>query len=72
MSRNIDFIHSHSALERELRMPKHIVLVDAKYATTFITNGFPVENFSYGGVDYIKVPISGFIKMGGLFKNLMG
>lgn len=71
MSRNTDFIHSHSALERELRMPKHLVLVDAKFATTFITNNIRVVSIKYGNTDYIEVPILGFIKMGGVFKNFM-
>jgi hypothetical protein len=52
-------------------MPKHLVLVDAKFATTFITNNIRVVSIKYGNTDYIEVPILGFIKMGGVFKNFM-
>ena len=69
MSHGFTYLHSHSALERELRMPKHLVLVDAKFASSFLAD--TIQPFRYRGVEYYKVPILSFVKMGGVFKNLL-
>lgn len=68
MSHELTYLHSHSALERELRMPKHLVLVDAKFAGSFAMD--TVTPFAYHGVKYCKVPILSFVERGGVFKNL--
>lgn len=68
MSVGVVQLHSHSGLERELRMPKYVVLVDVKYRNLFVD--CPIVDVSYGGVTYCKVPIKAFVKNGGLFKNL--
>lgn len=69
MSHGFTYLHSHSALERELRMPKHLVLVDAQFASSFLTEY--VKPFKYRGVEYYKVPILSFVNKGGVFKNLL-
>ena len=67
MSRGMDILHSHSGLERELGVPKHQVLVDAKFIHMFASDrAIPVE---YCNVKYFKVPTLSFVKNGGLFKN---
>lgn len=68
MSNGITYLHSHSGIERDLKMPKHIVLVDEKYKDLFIESTiFP---FEYNGVKYYKVPIQSFLLKNGVFKNL--
>lgn len=64
----ITVLHSHSALERELQFPKHIVLVDATYSNLFLKD--TIEPFVYKGKHYVKVPILSFVHNGGIFKNL--
>lgn len=66
MSYGKDYLHSHSGLERELRFPKHIVLVDEKYGHLFKK----FVPFKHGDIMYYKVPIMDFVKNGGVFKNL--
>ena len=63
-------LHSHSGLERDLKFPKHTVLVDASFASTFHMNGINTTPFRYRGVDYVKVPTLAFLQFGGQFKNL--
>lgn len=70
MSTGITQLHSHSGLERELKFPKHIVLVDVMYAPTFMKQGVKVLHFKHNGVEYIKIPILDFVANGGIFKNL--
>lgn len=67
MSRNITQLHSHSALERELRLPKNIVLIDAEYEDLF--KGQIIWPFRFNGIDYFKVNILHFVNNGGIFKN---
>jgi hypothetical protein len=69
MSHGITFLHSHSGLERDLRFPKHIVLVDDKYKYMF--DGETCVPFRHNGVDYIKVSTLSFANKGGVFKNLL-
>lgn len=69
MSFNTDYLHSHSALERELRFPKNIVLVDTCYGDRF--DDTMKESFVYLKKEYLKVPTLAFVERGGVFKNLM-
>jgi hypothetical protein len=67
MSKGFDFLHSHSWLERELGLPKHQVLVDAKFIHMFARD--KVTPLEYQNVKYFKVPTISFVRQGGLFKN---
>lgn len=71
MSEGILRLHSHSALERELKYPKHIVLVDEEYKPVFFGCGADITTVKYRGRNYIKVPTLLFAQKGGMFKNLM-
>lgn len=67
MSKSCDVLHSHSALERELKFPKHTVLVDEEFGDMF-----PAKTpFEYKGVKYFKVRTIDFVNKWGTFKNLM-
>lgn len=68
MSHGLTFLHSHSGLERDLRFPKHTVLVDAKFAHMF--SGEPCVPFTHNHIEYVKVNILSFANKGGVFKNL--
>lgn len=68
MSRGLQQLHSHSGLERDLKLPKHVVLVDAMFAHLFVKG--VTAPFKYNGVEYIKVDVRDFIENGGMFKNL--
>lgn len=70
MSHGISYLHSHSGLERELRMPKHIVLVDARFKELFTSGLYEITPYKFNGVSYYKVPIMAFVHKGGIFKNL--
>ena len=69
MSHKIDILHSHSALERALKMPKHTVLVDEKFKDLFMKGSY--KEFSCQKIKYIKVNTYDFYKKGGVFKNLL-
>lgn len=64
---NAEYLHSHSALEREHKYKKHIVLVDIKYLPLFSVR--EVRKVKYGNIQYIAVPILKFVKCGGVFRN---
>lgn len=68
MSAGVDFLHSHSGLERELKFPKKYVLIDEKYGEMF--GDALVKPFTHEGRDYYKVNIYLFWRKGGVFKNL--
>ena len=70
MSHGLQQLHSHSGLEGALRLPKHIVLVDACFASLFHKKGINTIPFKCNGIEYIKVPILAFVHAGGIFKNL--
>lgn len=70
MSQGYSQMHSHSGLEGALGFPKHIVLVDAQFASVFHKIGVNTTPFRHHGVDYIKVPIMAFVLNGGVFRNL--
>ena len=65
MSQGINYLHSHSAIEREKRLPKHAVLVDEEYEDMFKSP----KAFVYNNKLYFQVPILEFVKKGGVFKN---
>ena len=66
MANETTFLHSHSALERDLKLPKSIVLIDEEFGDRFIEK----KPFRVRSTDYYKVPILSFINQGGVFKNL--
>ena len=68
MSTGVNFMHSHSALERDLKFPKKYVLIDTKYANKF-QDTF-VKPFTYRGKDFCKVHTYEFWRRGGVFKDL--
>jgi hypothetical protein len=65
MSQGVGYLHSHSAIEREKRLPKHTVLVDEEYESMFKSP----QAFVYSNRLYFQVPILEFVKKGGVFKN---
>ena len=69
MSFNTNYLHSHSALERELKFPKDKVLVDTCYGDRF--DDTMKESFVYHEKKYLQVPILAFIERGGVFKNIL-
>ena len=71
MSAGLTILHSHSGLERELKFPKHIVLIDTKFASLIHALGANTEPFRFGSKDYVKAPVMAFVKAGGVFKNLL-
>lgn len=68
MSFGLNYLHSHSDLERTLHFPKRFVIVDEKFAKLFLAD--TIKHFRHNGVNYIQVPILSFVKCGGVFKNL--
>lgn len=66
----MDNLHSHSGLERELKIPKNKVLIDEKFKDLFAEGSIKIEPLKYDGVNYYKIPILAFVRKGGEFKNL--
>lgn len=66
MSNGVKYLHSHSGLERDLKLPKSIVLVDEEFGDRFIEK----KAYRVHSTDYYKVPILSFVNQGGVFKNL--
>ena len=66
---SFDCLHSHSGLEKELNMPKHLVLIDEQYKSMFVKDN--ITPITCHGVNYYKVPIMSFVKNGGHFKNFI-
>lgn len=71
MSQGVLCLHSHSGLEREMKMKNRYVLVDEAFRGDFEKEHVAVQPFCYDNVNYIKVPTLTFVKLGGIFKNLM-
>lgn len=69
MSMGVQYLHSHSGIERELRIPKNVVLVDESFKGLFEKTDVIVP-IVYNKVKYYEVPIMSFINLGGVFKNL--
>ena len=74
MSQGINYLHSHSALERELKdkniANKSHVLVDEEYIDRFESSATNFKTITLYGVTYYKIPILLFVHKGGVFKNL--
>ncbi len=73
MSYGINYLHSHSGLERSLpetANDKFHVLVDEEYKDMFEASGIDVVPFKYKRTQYYKVPTYAFFRKGGVFKNL--
>lgn len=66
MSQGITYLHSHSAMERDLFLPKHEVIIDEQYRCNFDK----ARKFVYKGKNYFIVPIALFVKNNGRFLNL--
>ena len=66
MSQGIIGLHSHSILERDLKYPKHIVLVDSKFSKLFKEK----KRVTIKKIPYFQVSIQDFVKKGGVFKAL--
>ena len=74
MSLGITYLHSHSGLEREIKYPKHKVLVDEKFENELLgtesKESIKFNRMKHDGVTYIEVPIALFVNKRGVFKNL--
>ena len=73
MSQGINYLHSHSGLERSLpetAQDKFHVLIDKEYKHLFEEKGVSASPFMYNHIKYYKVPTYEFFKNGGVFKNL--
>lgn len=73
MSQGINYLHSHSGLERsmpETLNDKFHVLIDKEYKHIFEVYGIDVKPVSYNKTKYYKVPTYAFFRHGGVFKNL--
>lgn len=64
---NADFLHSHSGLERDLKFPKHTVLVDVWFADMFGMD--ESDAIKINEHKYLKVNTLAFVNAGGRFKN---
>lgn len=73
MSHGINYLHSHSGIERdvmELSHDKFHVLIDKEYKHLFDECMPDVKPFTYKNIQYYKVPTYAFFCKGGAFKNL--
>lgn len=68
MSKGIQYLHSHSAIERDSKLPKQFVLIDVDFKNLFADG--VLEPFFYGRKKYYKVSTLSFVRKGGVFKNL--
>lgn len=74
MSHGINYLHSHSGIERTLKdkdiANKSHVLIDEEYKDCFVDCSFALKPFGYNDKKYYKVPTLTFVSKGGVFKNL--
>lgn len=71
MSQGVKCLHSHSALERNMLIPKSKVICDYEYRCLFNEDNVTAfKDFAYKGKKYIIVPIALFVKNRGVFLNL--
>lgn len=73
MSQGINYLHSHSLLERsipETAKDKFHVLVDEEYIDIFKDCTGKITPFFYNRKKYYKVPTYDFFRKGGVFKCL--
>lgn len=68
MSAGVGFLHSHSGIERDLKFPKDVVLVDVCYENIF--EDVPHKPFMFKKHKFLQVNILNFLHKGGVFKNL--
>lgn len=74
MSQGINYLHSHSGLERsmpETANDKFHVLVDERFKSVFDECGVDLKPFKHENKLYYKVPTYAFYRKGGVFKNLL-
>lgn len=69
--RGLAYLHSHSGIERELKVKKRFVLIDEEFKHMFIDIEDSVSPIVYDKKTYYLVPIMSFIHKGGVFKNFM-
>lgn len=67
MSVRYNSLHSHSGLERDLKIDKGLVIIDEEYKSLF--EEYSLKPFKYNGLTYYKVPTLAFVNKGGVFKN---
>jgi hypothetical protein len=65
MSHSVGFLHSHSSIERDMRLPKHYVIIDEEYKNMFLD----AQLVKIGRKKYYKVGTLDFVLKGGIFKN---
>lgn len=65
MSQGVNYLHSHSALERDMKFKKYEVLVDEEFKDMFDRT----QQYVYKGTVYYRVNTLEFVKKGGIFKN---
>ena len=65
MSHTVDFLHSHSSIERDMKLPKHYVLIDEEYKHMFLE----AKLVMVGRKRFYKVGTFDFVCKGGVFKN---
>lgn len=65
----IQQLHSHSGLEREMNLSKSFVLIDASFVGMFYAQGIETTTLRYHGKEYHKVAVMDFVRLGGVFKN---
>ena len=73
MSQGVNYLHSHSGLERSIpdrANDKFHVLIDEEYKYMFDSCGIKITPFTYNRITYYKVPTYAFFQKGGVFKNL--
>ena len=73
MSHGINYLHSHSGIERNVRdlaNDKFHVLIDEEFKHMFDDCGVKLTPYTYMGAKYYKVPTYAFFRKGGVFKNL--
>lgn len=73
MSHGINYLHSHSGIERNVRdlaNDKFHVLIDEEFKHIFDDCGVKLSPYMHMGVKYYKVPTYVFFRKGGVFKNL--
>ena len=73
MSQGINYLHSHSGIERTLKdkniVNKSHVLVDEQFKDLFDDCAKPIKSIVVSDKKYFKVPILSFVNKGGIFKN---
>lgn len=73
MSHGINYLHSHSGIERDVRelaKDKFHVLIDEEYKHLFDDCMPDVKPFKHGHMQFYRVPTYAFFAKGGVFKNL--